>query len=296
MSNGKFIEREKIELNETQTKMLISGWGKDVYEKTTVERITYLSDLPAGMSADEAGKASGLKVKGYIAYKKENEGKKFPCIIWNRGGYENKGAIDKFTASGMFGQIASWGYVVFASQYRGNAGGEGKEELGGSDVNDILNLIPLADELEFADREKWGIEGWSRGGMMTYLTLLKNPNFLCAVLVGAISNFKDYVMTSDNRNSIYEKMLGKENFEKKLAERTIINFVDKLPKIPYLLMHGKSDETVPLEQTIELAKKFDELKIEYQLKLFEEGDHYLKKHRKEVDEMRKMWFDKYLKS
>ena len=247
------------------------------------------------MFVEEEGKESGLKVKGYIAYKKENEGKKFPCIIWNRGGYENKGAIDKFTASGMFGQIASWGYVVFASQYRGNAGGEGKEELGGSDVNDILNLIPLADELEFADREKWGIEGWSRGGMMTYLTLLKNPNFLCAVLVGAISNFKDYVMTSDNRNSIYEKMLGKENFEKKLEERTIINFVDKLPKIPYLLMHGKSDETVPLEQTIELAKKFDELKIEYQLKLFEEGDHYLKKHRKEVDEMRKMWFDKYLK-
>ncbi len=106
------------------------------------------------------------------------KGKKFPCIIWNRGGYENKGAIDSFTARGMFGQIASWGYVVFASQYRGNAGGEGKEELGGSDVNDILNLIPLADELPFADKEKWGMEGWSRGGMMTFLTLKQNKKFL----------------------------------------------------------------------------------------------------------------------
>ena len=86
-------------------------------------------------------------------------------------------------------------------------------------------------------------------------------------LVGAISNFKDYVMTSDNRNSIYEKILGKENFEKKLEERTIINFADKLPKIPYLLMHGKRDETVPVEQTIELAKKFDELNITYQSKI-----------------------------
>jgi dipeptidyl aminopeptidase/acylaminoacyl peptidase len=261
--------------------MLISGWGKDVYENTVVEKIAYLSD--------------GLKIKGYLAYPRENKGKKFPCIIWNRGGYENKGAIDKFSARGMYGLIASWGYVVFASQYRGNAGSEGKEELGGNDVNDILNLIPLADELPFADKNKWGIEGWSRGGMMTYFTLLKNSNFRCAVLVGAISDFKDYVITSDNRNSIYKKIIGEEDFEKKLEERTIINFVDKLPKIPYLLMHGKGDETIPVEQTIEIAKKFDELDFNYELKLFEEGDHYLKKHRKEVDELRRMWFDKYLK-
>jgi dipeptidyl aminopeptidase/acylaminoacyl peptidase len=277
----KIIERVKIELIESQTKMLISGWGKDVYENTVVEKIAYLSD--------------GLKIKGYLAYPRENKGKKFPCIIWNRGGYENKGAIDKFSARGMYGLIASWGYVVFASQYRGNAGSEGKEELGGNDVNDILNLIPLADELPFADKNKWGIEGWSRGGMMTYFTLLKNSNFRCAVLVGAISDFKDYVVTSDNRNSIYKKIIGEEDFEKKLEERTIINFVDKLPKIPYLLMHGKGDETIPVEQTIEIAKKFDELDFNYELKLFEEGDHYLKKHRKEVDELRRMWFDKYLK-
>jgi dipeptidyl aminopeptidase/acylaminoacyl peptidase len=278
--SSKFIEREKIELNEAQTKMLISGWGKEVYETTIVERIVYLSD--------------GLKVKGYLGYKKDNVGKKFPCIIWNRGGYENKGAIDSFTARGMYGQIASWGYVVFASQYRGDAGGEGKEELGGSDVNDILNLIPLADELEFADTEKWGMEGWSRGGMMTFLTLLKNPNFRCIILVGAISDFKDYVLTGDNRNSIYEKILGKENLERKLEERTIINFVNKLPKIPYLLLHGKSDETVPIKQTIKLAKKFDELNFTYSMNLFEGGDHYLKRHRKEVDALRKTWYEKYL--
>jgi|SRR5690606_3077545 len=281
MNNEKILHREIIELNDSQNKMLISGWGKDVFENTIVEKIIYLSD--------------GLKIKGYLAYPKDNENKKFPCIIWNRGGYENKGAIDKFSARGMYGLIASWGYVVFASQYRGNAGSEGKEELGGSDVNDILNLIPLADEIPFADKDKWGMEGWSRGGMMTYLTLMRNSNFKCAVLVGAISNLKDYVLTSDNRNSIYKKIIGEDNFEKKLEKRTIINFVEKLPRIPYLLMHGKSDETIPVEQTIEIAKKFDELNFNYEIKLFEEGDHYLKKHRKEVDELRRRWFDKYLK-
>jgi dipeptidyl aminopeptidase/acylaminoacyl peptidase len=202
--------------------------------------------------------------------------------------------IDQFSARGMFGLIASWGYVVFASQYRGNSKSEGKDEIGGSDVNDILNMMTLADEFEFADKSKWGIEGWSRGGMMTYLTLLKNPNFKCAVLVGAISDFKNFVETSDKRISIYKNILGEKDFEKKLDERTILNSADKLPKIPYLILHGKSDETVLVEQSIRIAEKFNELKYDYRLELFEGGDHYLKKYRKEVDNLRKDWYKKYL--
>ncbi len=239
--------------------------------------------------------SDGLKVHGYIAYPND-QSKKYPCIIWNRGGYENNGVIDQFSARGMFGLIASWGYVVFASQYRGNSRSEGKDEVGGKDVNDILNIISLADEFDFADTTKWGIEGWSRGGMMTYLTLLKNPNFHgAAVLVGAISDLKSYVETSANRNSIYKKFIGEKDFEKKLEERTIMNFVDKLPNIPYLIMHGKSDETIPVEQSIRIAEKFKELNYHYRLELFEGGDHYLKKYRKEVDALRKEWYKKYLK-
>jgi dipeptidyl aminopeptidase/acylaminoacyl peptidase len=161
-------------------------------------------------------------------------------------------------------------------------------------VNDILNIIPFADEFEFADTTKWGIEGWSRGGMMTYLTLLKNSNFRCAILVGAISDFKNYVLSGDNRTSIYKKLIGERDFEKKLEERTIINFVDKLPNIPYLVMHGKNDETIPVEQSIKISEKFKELHYNYHLVLFEEGDHYLKKHRKEVDKLRRDLFNKYL--
>ncbi len=129
---------------------------------------------------------------------------------------------------------------------------------------------------------------------MTYLTLLRNPNFQCAILVGAISDFKNYVEASENRKTIYKKIIGEENFEKKLEERTIINVADKLPKIPFLIMHGKSDETVPKEQSIKISEKFKELNYDFRLELFEGGDHYLKKYRKEVDEIRKSWYEKYL--
>ena len=281
---SKIIDREEIKLNDSQIKMVKSGWGNDAFESSVVEKITYFSDE--------------LKVKGYLAYPKNDTNRKFPCIIWNRGGFREKGAIDKFTAKGIFGQLASWGYVVFASQYRGNAGSEGEEYFGGDDVNDILNLIPLANEFSFADKDKWGIEGWSRGGMMTLLALLKNSNFnakvKCVVLSGAISNLKFYLQNDEERKNDFQNLFGK-NFENEIERRTIIDKVDKLPKIPYLLMHGGKDETVPPIQTLELSKKFYEKRILHRLIIYENGDHFLKNYRKEVDEQRKLWFDKYLK-
>jgi dipeptidyl aminopeptidase/acylaminoacyl peptidase len=279
--NSKILNRQIIQLNDHQNKLIKSGWGSDILDKTNVERMSYLS--------------GGLKINGYIAYPQDSS-KKYPCIIWNRGGSNEEGAIDSFTARGIFGQIASWGYVVFASQYRGNAGSEGKEQLGGDDVNDILNLIPLADEIPLADKSIWGIEGWSRGGMMTYLILSKNSNFKCAILSGAISDLKQFIGTRIEKMNYYKEMINSLNFDEELEKRSAINFVESLPEIPYLLLHGGNDKTVSPVQTLNMSKKMNDLNIPYRLIIFEDGDHFLKNHRKEVDKLRKFWFDKYLKT
>jgi len=50
-------------------------------------------------------------------------------------------------------------------------GGEGKEEHGGKDLNDVFNLIPLLSHLPNANTLRIGLYGESRGGMMTYLAL-----------------------------------------------------------------------------------------------------------------------------
>jgi dipeptidyl aminopeptidase/acylaminoacyl peptidase len=280
----KILDREKISLNESQNKMIASGWGQDVLDNTITEKITYNSD--------------GLKVKGYISYPIDNS-KKYPCVIWNRGGIENRGVIDSFTARGMFGQIANWGYVVFASQYRGNDGGEGKDEFGGDDVNDVLNLIPLANEIENADKTKWGIEGWSRGGMMTYIALTKTDVFKCAIVSGGIANLRCSSDESPFMRRLYEVTMGKykgEEFYQKCESRSIVKFADKLSKTtPILIIHGTEDERVLPHDSMDLSYKLLELKIPFRLVMLEGGDHFMKKHRKEVDEMRKKWFDKYLR-
>ena len=275
------IDREEIKLNKTQTHMIISGWGKEAIQNSVVEKITYLSD--------------NLKIKGYLSYpEKISPGGKVPLIIWNRGGYGDKGALDRFTAYGVFGQISSWGYAVLASQYRGNNGGEGIDELGGKDVNDIKNLFSVAKELKFIDTSKIGMEGWSRGGMMAFILLKEKRDIKCAVLVGAISSLKAIVNSNNIPGKNFQKVIGSDKFSDKLEERSAINFTEELPDIPYLLMHGGSDDTVPAEQTIEMARKFCNEKKNYRLVIFEEGDHFLKNHRTEVDYLRRKWFDTYL--
>ena len=280
-----FIERKKIILNDSQNKMLISGWNEEVLQNTILENITYNS--------------GGLKVKGYLAYPK-NTSKKYPCVIWNRGGYGDNGALDIFNAKGVLGNIANEGYVVFASHYRGNLGSDGLDELGGEDVNDVLNLIPLADELEFADTTIWGMEGWSRGGMMTYLSIVKSKvNFKAVIIVGGVSN-----LHCNDKDSPYIKLVSEkifpglpiEKFAYECEKRSVTSFIDKLPKDTYyLLLHGTADESVVPMDTINLAREFQNQNFHYRLVMFEEGDHYLRKHRNEVNTLRKMWLKKHLK-
>lgn len=282
--SSKIIDRKRIDLGEIQLKMIASGWGNDCVENSVVEKITYLSD--------------DLKVNGYLAYPKDTS-KKYPCVIWCRGGYGNAGAIDEFNARGIFGQIASWGYVVFSSQYRGSAGSEGKDEFGGADLNDIINIIPAAEELEFAETELWGIEGWSRGGMMTYLTLTRSNIFKCAIISGGIANLGCNANESSFMHHLYERVVGRneEQIKKLCNERSIVNFPEKLsPTAPILILHGNNDTRVLPHDSLDLAAKLLDLKFPFRLILFEGGDHFLKGHRKEVDQYRKEWFTKFLHS
>ena len=273
------LDRNSLVLSEIQKKILMSGWGVSSVEEVIVERMTYKSD--------------NLKVNGYLAYPKDIS-KKYPCVIWCRGGFKNAGALDDFYAQGILGQLASWGYIVFESQYRGNVGGEGKDEFGGQDLNDIENLIPLADEFEFAETNIWGIEGWSRGGMMTYLTLIKNHLFKVAIVTGGISNVQCTVDESNFMKKLFDHNHQEldENF---CRDRTILNHVGKYSKnTPTLLIHGTNDERIPAHHSLDLSYKFLENDIEHKLVLLENGDHFLRDHKTEVDELRKNWYKKYL--
>ncbi len=273
------LKRSVICLSESQTKLVKSGWGNEIIDSVTVEKIVYNSD--------------GLEVDGYLAYPKGIEGK-IPLIIWNRGGNRLEGAIDEFLATGMFGEIASWGYVVLASQYRKN------DEFGGKDVNDILNLFPVAESLEFCNTDLTGMEGWSRGGMMTYRTLTMTDKVKCAVIVSGLANLNRWEKDKIKLANIYPEIFGgtdESDISENMKARSAVNFPEKIyPDTAILLIHGTDDTTVPYDDSVQMNSLLCEKGRNVELRIIEGGDHYLRKFRKEVSELRREWFGKYLKN
>ncbi len=246
-----------------------------------ISGITYMSD--------------GLKVKGLLMQPKKAG--KYPCIIYNRGGNRDFGQLSLSFAMFRLGGLVKEGYVVIASQYRGNDGGEGQEEFGGKDVNDVLALFDALEEVEKADTDNIGMYGWSRGGMMTYLTLPRTDKIKAAVVGGAPAD-KTVIDRPSMEQHVYAELIPNywENKEEELKKRSAVFWADKFPKnVPILMLHGNADWRVKPENSLKLAMEFEKHRIPYRLVMYEGGDHGIKEHREEVEEEILAWFDKYLK-
>lgn len=245
-------------------------------------KIEYLSD--------------GLKVKGYIAQPKQLG--LYPCIIFNRGGNREFSKLDDKRAAVLLGKLASYGYVVIASNYRGNDGGDGKEEFGGKDINDVLNLFNVLEEIENADTSRVGMYGWSRGGMMTYLTLTKTNKLKAAVVGGAPSDLTRLEREEMERNVFSELIPNYEaNKDAELRKRSAVFWVEKFPtNVPVLILHGGADWRVKASQALNLAAEFQNHNIPYRLKIFEGADHAISQFRDEVDEDVISWFNRFVKN
>ncbi len=295
--NGKIISRAPFEMTKYDTLMgriankSEGNWElKKEYEylKTvTLEEVFYESD--------------GLKVKGYLATPKEAVKGGNPAIIYNRGGNREFGSLNEYKMVFIIARVASWGYTVVASQYRGNDGGEGLEEFGGKDVNDILNLIPLIEGLPNTDASKIGMYGWSRGGMMTYLTLMQTTRIKAAVVGGALSDLQMMDNSRDGEMGVYvfSELIPNYDTDKEhvIRQRSAVFNADKLCKTtPILLLHGTADWRVVPESSLNMALALQKAKVPYSLVMYEGGDHGLNEFDQEVDDQTKAWFAKYLKN
>ncbi|SFF57211.1 Prolyl oligopeptidase family protein [Halobacillus alkaliphilus] len=246
---------------------------------TETYKITYRSD--------------GLEVTGFMVRPKEIE-KDLPLLIFNRGGNQEYGEIDEKLLATYLSLWAKKGYVVLASQYRGNDGGEGKEEFGGADVNDVLNLVQAAEELPNVDVENKVMLGLSRGGMMTYLAIKEGVDIKAAAVVGGITDLFNFYKERVVVRGMLDELVGDpEENRDAFKKRSAVYWPDQLD-VPLLIMHGEDDWRVPVGQARELSSKLSRENAHYEYVEYEDGQHLLNSYVEEYTDKTDQWFQHHI--
>jgi dipeptidyl aminopeptidase/acylaminoacyl peptidase len=242
-------------------------------------RIKYMSD--------------GLKVVGFIWKPKNTEGKKLPLIIVNHGGNGDLGKLRPWSQFGYYDYVSS-GFVVIGPQYRGIDGGEGRDEFGGADLHDVMNVIPLARSLGYVDMNNIFILGASRGGMMAYLALKNKIPVNAAAIISGVAD-----LLSKERPqlvNVYKRLIP--DFEKRgdesLRERSAVYWADKI-NTPLLLLQGTADWRVNTSQVLALAQKLQESGKTYELIVYANDDHGVPLNRVDADRRIVGWFRMHMK-
>jgi len=241
--------------------------------------------------------SDGLKVKAYLAEPKQKGS--YPCIIYNRSGSRQLGAHTRQFAQRILGEMASWGYVVVESQLRGTDGGEGSEEFGGKDINDIKNLVPLLASLPNADTSRIGMYGRSRGGMMTFICLKEMANIKAAVVLGAPTDLFEVIEMRPGFDELFAEMIPNYSKNRKtaLADRSMAYWPEKMAKsMPILWMQGAKDDRIPTASVLKAVKKLHEAGHPFRFVYFENAGHAINEFREETELYTRNWFDRHLKN
>jgi dipeptidyl aminopeptidase/acylaminoacyl peptidase len=250
----------------------------DFEGKITIHRIKYLVD--------------GLAVVGFIVKPNNQEKQVLPVLLYNRGGNREYGKIDDERLYRL-SSYAMHNYIVLASQYRGNDGGEGCEEFGGSDIQDIFALSELADQLPYADKNNKVMFGHSRGGLMTYICIKLGIDIKAAAVVGAPTDLLRRPLAFPMERILAELIGDPVRDREEYINRSAVHWPEKL-RVPIIILHGDQDQRVTFEDAADLVDLLNEEGLEHKFILYKGGDHALSNYENERDKEIFDWFSRFL--
>jgi dipeptidyl aminopeptidase/acylaminoacyl peptidase len=240
--------------------------------------------------------SDGLNVIAYLYKPKRIDGQKRPAIIFNRGSFVRSDIAPELVS--FFHRLASEGFVILAPMLRQSDSAEGRDELGGADVNDLMSIIPLAKSLGFVDMNNLFMYGESRGGIMTYLAIKRDFPVNATAVFGAPTDLQDVI--SSHPKQYTPAVLKKiwPDYEARKDEifkaRSAILWADQLD-VPLLIMHGSADNSVSAEQSLNLAQQLQKSGRVYELIVYAQDNHILSRNQEDRDRRALLWFKRYIK-
>jgi dipeptidyl-peptidase-4 len=203
------------------------------------------------------------------------QGRRYPVIVEVYGGPGVQNVRKAW--GGLFRQyLAQQGYVVFTVDNRGSAfrgrafEGALYRRMSTVEVEDQVRGVDFLRTLPFVDGTRIGVFGWSYGGYMALMSMVKAPGHFAAGVSGApVTDWRLY----DTHYT--ERYMGTpENNPEGYREGNVMTHADQLAG-PLLIMHGMADDNVLFTHSTALFKRLQDLRKPFEVMPYPGSKHAL---------------------
>jgi len=228
----------------------------------------------------------GLTIPSLLTMPKGKEAKNLPAIMLPHGGPES---YDKIEFDWLAQYFANQGYAVIQPQFRGSKGFgsalllKGRGEWGRKMQDDLTDAVHDLANQGVIDKDRVCIVGGSYGGYAALAGATFTPElYKCVVSINGVSDVERMLHTEERDHGKYRWVVsywqdlidkGDVNAEH-LEQISPINHIDKV-RAPILLIHGKRDKTVLVEQSKNMFSQLKKAKKAATFIELEHGVHHL---------------------
>jgi dipeptidyl aminopeptidase/acylaminoacyl peptidase len=237
--------------------------------------------------------SDGLTVGAYLYRPRKRGATRRPVIVYNRGSYTrpNGFAGEMLVMANRYGRA---GFIVVAPHYRGSNGWQGRDEMGGADLADLMNIVPQLARIEGADASRVYLSGESRGGMMVYQALRDGFAAKAAAVWGAFTDLGPLIASGSPQANVARQIWPdlEQNRDALIERRSAIRWANRI-RTPVLIMHGTADQDIAVEHSQRMAAELTRVGGTHRLLLFEGQQHRIGGRGAERDAEAIEWFRRF---
>lgn len=247
---------------------------------------------PAFELAKVTYKSDGLDVVAFV-YAPAKSTAKLPVIVYNRGSYIRNNTTKDLMP--MYERLGAAGFIVVAPMYRGSEGAPGRDEMGGADLADLMNVRSVIAELPFADTTNVFMYGESRGGMMTFQAMRDGFPVRAAATIGAFTDLETYFKDDPKAEALSTQIWPEfqANRDAIFERRSVLRWVERID-VPLLIMHGGDDTAVKPDHSQRLAAALQQRGKRFELAILPGAKHTGAPFEADRDRRAVDWFRQHL--
>jgi len=219
----------------------------------------------------------GIMLNGWIMKPTNfSASKKYPLLMFQYSGPGSQNVMNQYSQrdATWYQMLSQKGYIIVCVDGTGT-GFRGEEfkkktylQLGKLESDDQIAVAKYFAKQSYIDPSRIGIWGWSFGGYMSSICILKGADvFKAAIAVAPVTNWRYY----DNIYTERYMRTPQEN-AKGYDDNSPVNMVDKL-KGNFLLVHGTADDNVHYQNSIMMIDAMIKANKEYDSEFYPNKNH-----------------------